>query len=397
MQLKENRTIADTKCNCKGGMGYCKHAAAVCIYVNTENAYSKTDQPMIWNKPSAKQLEKYQKGCKINSLFPNKSSPIIINKNVPQLSDLHMSNVCPLTEIIEAEKKYEAQRQEIEKRELEKLQELTQLLDKLYILQNNFLNQHNSYIILNCSDNKLKLKKQNCPTEYLAQYSLIKVDKEKWKDICIKSVGQSESSSWFRERKLRITCSSKAHSIKTRKDNFEKLASEFINQKYKGKMTADMIYGIKMEPVAASCFEEKTGAQIYHVGLVVCIKQPFLACSPDGIIENNGNLELLEIKCPSSCANSKIVNLEENSSNVPYLIFKKGNLQLKESHKYFTQVQVSMYILGIKLCHFVAYSSQDFVHILVHRDEDFLMNVIPKIELFYYTYVIGLLPAPTVS
>ncbi|ENN83152.1 hypothetical protein D910_12174 [Dendroctonus ponderosae] len=30
----------------------------ICIYVNTEDAYSKTNEPMIWNKPSDKQLEK---------------------------------------------------------------------------------------------------------------------------------------------------------------------------------------------------------------------------------------------------------------------------------------------------------------------------------------------------
>ena len=48
-------------------MDFCKHAAAVCIYVSTEYNYSKTDEPMIWNRPSAKQLEKYKKGCRIQN------------------------------------------------------------------------------------------------------------------------------------------------------------------------------------------------------------------------------------------------------------------------------------------------------------------------------------------
>jgi len=53
-----------------------------------------------------------------------------------------------------------------------------------------------------------------------------------------------------------------------------------------------------------------------------------------------------------------------------------------------------MYILGIDICHFVVYSSSDYVHLVVPRDESFLLEVIPKIEHFYYSYFINLLPAP---
>ncbi len=52
-----------------------------------------------------------------------------------------------------------------------------------------------------------------------------------------------------------------------------------------------------------------------------------------------------------------------------------------------------MYILAIHVCHFFVYSSFDQIHILVHRDEEFLSSVIPKIETFYFTYFIPALEA----
>jgi len=102
----------------------------------------------------------------------------------------------------------------------------------------------------------------------------------------------------------------------------------------------------------------------------------------------------LEIKCPSSRRDCKIIDREKQESLVKYLIFDEGNVKLKRNHQYYTQVQVSMYILGIDICHFVVYSSSDYVHLVVPRDESFLLEVIPKIEHFYYSYFINLLPAP---
>ncbi|KAK0076939.1 hypothetical protein PV325_004647, partial [Microctonus aethiopoides] len=53
-----------------------KHAAAICIYVNEENTLSKTDTPMIWNRPPESQLANYRKGCTLESLFPSDKSNI---------------------------------------------------------------------------------------------------------------------------------------------------------------------------------------------------------------------------------------------------------------------------------------------------------------------------------
>lgn len=56
-----------------------------------------------------------------------------------------------------------------------------------------------------------------------------------------------------------------------------------------------MLYGIKMEPIE----------------LIVSIRQSFLASSPDSSIGNNSMLELLEIKCPSSCKDNQTINVKK--------------------------------------------------------------------------------------
>lgn len=80
-----------------------------------------------------------------------------------------------------------------------------------------------------------------------------------------------------------------------------------------------------------------------QVGLVVCVPQPWLCCSPDGLVEENGEIRLLEIKCPSRCETEPVV---DENINVDYLQYERKKLKLQESHVYYTQVQVSMYIVG---------------------------------------------------
>jgi len=78
--------------------------------------------------------------------------------------------------------------------------------------------------------------------------------------------------------------------------------------------------------------------------------------------------------------------LNKKKSFVPYLKFDCDKLQLKDTHKYFTQVQVSMYVLKCQICHFVVFSSKQTVVIEIPRADSFLAEYIPKLEVFYFNY-----------
>lgn len=393
LQLEFDRTILDTHCNCKAGKGFCKHAAAICIFVNVENTCSKTDQPMIWNRPPQIQLDKYHKGCRIETLFPcegNRQDQVFGFEDLKNINDQHLSEDSPQTKIIKSEIECHNQRQERmleqEKRNIAK----KSFLEKLYYLQSNSSCQiYNGYNCLSTQNMKTKFAKISCPQEYLCKYEEIKVDKEKWMEIAFNFIGQSNTYMWLQQRRTRITCSEKAHRIKTRVANFDTLAEQLSKQKNKALKPIAMQYGLEMESTARLMFQETYGYRVHEVGLIVSLKQPYLACSPDGIIDTGENMELLEIKCPYSCENTKIVDFQTKMSFVPYLMFdKNGELFLKENDKYYTQIQVSMYILGIQMCYFFVYSSQDHVCLKIPKNESFLSILIPKIEMFYFEYFI---------
>lgn len=205
-------------------------------------------------------------------------------------------------------------------------------------------------------------------------------------------MNQSQSSVWIRERVSRITCSEKAHRIKTRRKNFNELAVNLHKSSYQMISTKQMRYGLNLEPVAKIAFKNLIQTEIYATGVVICFKQPFLACSPDRLIFDEEEFQLLEIKCLFSCANSIIVDYDNKESMVHYLIFNENNeVELKKMHKYYTQIQLSMYVVNVKLCHFLVYSMNQYVYLNIERDEEFLRLLISKIEQFYFENYINLI------
>ena len=115
------------------------------------------------------------------------------------------------------------------------------------------------------------------------------------------------------------------------------------------------------EDEARMKYEAVTGNLVLQTGLVISSSQPWLACSPDGIITgSNRETVALEIKCPKSCEGGPI--------SVKYL--KEG--KLKKSDPYYTQCQLQMYVCGLKKCDFFVYSSVDFVLDHIGIDMEFL-------------------------
>ena len=104
-----------------------------------------------------------------------------------------------------------------------------------------------------------------------------------------------------------------------------------------------------------------TQQEVITCGLVVSKTYNWLCGSPDGIvIDENGERVVLEIKCPVSCHNKPI--------NVSYLEAGK----LKESHDYFTQVQILMYLCKAERCDFFIWSSVDCKCIEIKLDLEFV-------------------------
>ena len=105
-------------------------------------------------------------------------------------------------------------------------------------------------------------------------------------------------------------------------------------------------HGRKYEGTALKAYSEKTGSNVTASDLVICLTKPYLACSPDGIVDACTSIE---IKCSYVARDKSVTPL-----TVPYLeLAPNGKLCLKHDHDYMYQVQGNMHITRKTLCHLV--------------------------------------------
>lgn len=129
---------------------------------------------------------------------------------------------------------------------------------------------------------------------------------------------------------------------------------------------AAMEWGTQTEPQARVAYEVETGN---FVDQVAFIDHPTIAnfgCSPDGLIGNDG---LIEIKCPNSATH--------------WEYFKAK----KPPQKYVTQIQTQLCVTGRKWCDFVSFdprmpSRSQLLIVRVDRDEAFIAEIEEKVKQF---------------
>ncbi|KYM99282.1 hypothetical protein ALC62_09978 [Cyphomyrmex costatus] len=145
--------------------------------------------------------------------------------------------------------------------------------------------------------------------------------------------------------------------------------------------TAAMQYGRDQEELARKDLAAKLKKEIKPCGLFIDYEYPYLGASPDGLIEENG---LVEIKCPLS---AKDLTAEEAIQTLPSLknIFNKKNLdKMNSNHRYFYQVQEQLNIARRDYCLFALWTPKSLKMVRVDRDDIFWKNqMLPLLTRFY--------------
>lgn len=62
--------------------------------------------------------------------------------------------------------------------------------------------------------------------------------------------------------------------------------------------------------------------------------------------------------------------------------------QLKKSHGYYCQVQGVMELVGTHKCDFIVYTTKDFFVTTVHRDQAFIDDMMRKLKMFYFRFLL---------
>lgn len=178
------------------------------------------------------------------------------------------------------------------------------------------------------------------------------------------------SDEWFAARAGLPTASnfdkiitSKGEQSKQRKKYLHQLAGEKITGvKENGYVNAAMERGVQLESEAVSMYELVTDKQVKKVGLCYLDEKKDCGCSPDGLVGEDGGIE---IKCPSLAV------------HVGYLLDNK----LPADH--FQQIQGCLFVTGRKWWDYISYyPGVKPLIVRVERDETFIESLRFNVNLF---------------
>ena len=167
--------------------------------------------------------------------------------------------------------------------------------------------------------------------------------------------GQSNNTAWIEQRKYRLT-SSIHHDIHTKinpimkakgKTNVKvtRLISRVLGESVTLSNILSVKWGLDMETSAYDDFIKHESLKhenlkVNKCGLYVKRDLPYLASSPDGMCSfKRCGKSTLEIKCPCVLAYPTKRSVVCGIQDVAFLEVINGKIQLKRSHKYYTQVQ----------------------------------------------------------
>lgn len=201
---------------------------------------------------------------------------------------------------------------------------------------------------------------------------------------------EQRNDAWYLHRSIRITASSCYDLFTyTRNKNADwpRKTNLYLNPKLIRSKALD--YGRETEESALECYRIKRNPLVKKCGFVVCVKEPWIGVSPDGV--DIGCNILIEIKCPMSGKEHGLEWMLENCKATKLYIKKReSGFELNKNHKYYAQIQLSMYVLGCVTCDFIVYSKyeNDFIVLEIQFNEEYVRSLISSLKQVYFQHLL---------
>lgn len=214
--------------------------------------------------------------------------------------------------------------------------------------------------------------------QFLINNQITQITARQVDDIQANTMQQCKSDDWKMERCKRLT-SSNFGRICTATKLTDKPTLAFTFTKYTKITSPSIRHGNAYEDVAVRKFESDNGIKTSKCGLFVCQTHPFIAASPDRLLNDN---KVVEVKCPFT-AKGKVIS----PTSVPWLKMKDtGELMLDTRHQYYYQIQGQLYCTDRQQCILVVYTLKDQKYIEIERDNEFISNMVSQLEEFFHKY-----------
>lgn len=192
---------------------------------------------------------------------------------------------------------------------------------------------------------------------------------------------QAASGIWRYYRSKMITASHFGHICKMRKST--SCASRVKAITYPQELNVESVqHGRKYEDVARESIESALNINIKRCGLFIDSEIPFLGASPDGLIKDDG---IVEIKCPFAARFLTPKDaIAANVSNLRSLYKNEDDEEMKRNHIYYYQIQGQLHITQRQYCIFALWTPLGLKMEGIVRDDVFWTeNMVCKLVRFY--------------
>ena len=212
----------------------------------------------------------------------------------------------------------------------------------------------------------------------------VTTDSIEYLEKCTKK--QSNSTIWFDHRFGRVTASFAHNLVHTSQDKLVEYIRKQVCCRKVTKLNVPAVqWGRENEPrvfqLYANCNAHEN-ASIANVGMYISKEHPWLSASPDGMVKCGCHgTSLLEIKCPYKW---RFTGVEEAMDDPDFFV---ANGCLKKSHKYWTQVQIQMFVCGVKHCD-MAILLKDLLVISIEFDPSYIQEIIPKLYNYWSKHIL---------
>lgn len=210
----------------------------------------------------------------------------------------------------------------------------------------------------------------------------LEAESERWEEI-ERDTRVQGTPYWHRLRKFRITGSNFGKVCKRKQDTrCGALVRQMLYDNFAGNEHTE--WGHRAERKAiAQYMHDNPGVVIHPAGLCIDREKPFLAASPDGMVDDGEGL--VEVKSPSTMRNLKPIDAIRGKADVAFKIGKNGEAIFNPEHEHFYQMQGQMHITKRSYCIYIVWTTAGYITEKVLYDKNFWKNKMEqKLVDFYH-------------